>query len=190
MPSHLFEMYSSPETSLYKGLVFFNQAVSLPLESLFWPPSPHCALFLHHGQAVALHRGMWTQTLCMIIQVLYVFRSSLQRLSLMFLTCIPQNPAHLVAIDVCFQRDNKVLEDQLKGFLSLLYILYIFPFSSIYSSIVQQFSMDWAEMWEMARCRSVSSFVLKERNENFLHPAHVLHSRTASRGLLRIPQRS
>lgn len=34
IPSRLLEMLSSPETSPYKGLVLFNQAVSLPLESL------------------------------------------------------------------------------------------------------------------------------------------------------------
>lgn len=88
----------------------------------FRPSSPRCPLFLQHGQAVALHDSMWTQTTRMIIQVLYVFRSPLQRLGLMLPTCPPQNPAHLVAIDMCFQRDNKVLEDQLMGFLSLLYI--------------------------------------------------------------------
>lgn len=83
----------------------------------FRPPSPRCALFLQHSLAVALHHGMWTQTPHMIIQVLDVFRSLLQRLGLMLPTCPPQNPAYLVAIDMCFQRDNKVLKD-----ISLLHI--------------------------------------------------------------------
>ena len=59
---------------------------------------------------------------CMIIQVFYVFVSPLQGQGLMLTTCPPQTSALSVATDVCSQRDNKLLKDQVMGFLSLLHI--------------------------------------------------------------------
>lgn len=183
-------MHFSPETSFYKALMPFNQAVSLPLGSFFPSPSP-CSML--SSVSVALPVCIPPSWHLVTGLLAWFFRRCIYLCLYTrdWVSCflhVPPKSTTLVARDICSQRDDSLPEDQVT-----------FPFSppcllhTVLGLLFGTCQRIEQKLWEMARERPMHSFFHlseKKRHKSVQHPAHVLHSGLASRGLLRIPHKS
>lgn len=172
---------------------------------MFCHAPPHasgCPMFLWPCRPVALHPGIWSQIPLHDYSFMYLCLHCKDRQEwgehngFLLQTVIVQTRSCLLSVlyksryiqwpQTCVSKERvNSLKTKLMDFLSLLHICHT------QCPVLSTCQWPGQRLWEMAGTRPTQSdFNLspKGRNENILHPAHVLHTRRASRSLIRIPQ--